>query len=72
MKPLLYRHHKGGFYVLTGYAVHSETHTRGALYYAVGAPEAVYYRPVEMFEEAVMDASGGWVPRFALVGELAP
>ena len=44
-----YRHFKGGVYVITDIAVHSETEEPMVIYKSFDAPEFVWCRPLDMF-----------------------
>lgn len=62
--PGRYRHFKGGEYEVIGVARHSETEEELVLYRALSAPDALWVRPVSMWNETV-DRGDGPVPRFA-------
>lgn len=44
-----YRHFKGGIYVVTDIAVHSETEEQMVIYHSFYHPERVWCRPLSMF-----------------------
>jgi len=50
----LYRHYKGGYYVVTGSAKHSETNEEMVVYHKAGGPAQVYVRPATMWTEQVL------------------
>lgn len=61
-----YLHHKGGYYLLSGVARHTETDELLAVYRSEAAPDQLWVRPLSMFLE-VIETPGGRVPRFRLV-----
>jgi hypothetical protein len=63
--PGRYRHFKGGEYELVSVARDTESEILVAVYYAVGRPEEIWVRPVEMFAEQV-EVGGRRRPRFEL------
>lgn len=67
MKPGVYRHFKGRYYLVIGVAQHSETGESLVVYKPLYEHDGAEYavRPVAMFEEHVNGA-----PRFAYVGEV--
>ena len=44
-----YRHFKGGIYIVTDIAVHSETEEPMVIYYSCDHPDYVWCRPLSMF-----------------------
>ena len=48
-----YRHFKGGIYVVTDIAVHSETEEPMVIYHSLYHPERVWCRPLSMFMSEV-------------------
>lgn len=76
MQTGIYRHHKGGHYLVLGVARHSETGEELVVYVSLYPPPdgggAMHARPRRMFEGTVTQ-DGKAVPRFRHVGEgLAP
>ncbi len=65
----VYRHFKGGDYLVTGVAVHSETGEPLVIYRPLYGAYQLTARPLKMFTETV-ERDGGSVPRFHLVREL--
>ncbi|MEH3055401.1 MAG: DUF1653 domain-containing protein [Patulibacter minatonensis] len=63
--PGLYRHYKGGMYVLMGVSRHSETEELLVVYRA--ADDRLWVRPLSMWSELVATPTGGRAERFALV-----
>lgn len=49
--PGRYRHFKGGVYVVTGLALHTETSEAMVIYYRAGDPEGVFARPLASWNE---------------------
>ena len=68
VKTGLYRHFKGGRYVVLGTATHSETEEEMVLYHPEHEPERLWVRPRAMFCEQV-EREGISTPRFQLMGE---
>lgn len=62
-----YQHYKGGNYVVTDVAVHSDTNTRHVVFYTEGQTHKVWIRPVEEFLDTV-EHEGVRVKRFTKVG----
>jgi hypothetical protein len=65
----VYRHFKGGDYLVTGVAVHSETGELLVIYRPLYGDYQLTARPLKMFTETV-ERDGDSVPRFHLVREL--
>jgi hypothetical protein len=65
----VYRHFKGGDYLVTGVAVHSETGEPLVIYRPLCGDYQLTARPLKMFTETV-ERDGDTVPRFYLVREL--
>lgn len=59
----LYRHFKGGLYVLLGHGRHSETQEPMVIYVALSSGE-VWVRPLALWEEIVVWSDGQSRPRF--------
>ena len=59
----IYKHYKGGFYLLEDVALHSETDEPFAVYRPMYGERGLWIRPWEMFEESVF-VDGEEVPRF--------
>jgi hypothetical protein len=53
LKCGLYRHFKGGIYIVTGTATHTETGEMFALYKRAGKNSVIWARPLSMFLEKV-------------------
>ena len=66
IKPGLYRHFKGGEYVVIGLAMHSETLEVMVVYKALYGQGLTWVRPRSMFLETVMH-EGVQVPRFTFI-----
>lgn len=49
IKGFRYRHFKGGIYIVTDIAVHSETEEPMVIYKSFDKPENVWCRPLSMF-----------------------
>lgn len=60
-----YRHFKGNLYYVIEIATHTETGEKMVVYRDTNYDQKVWVRPLEMFEEKVMNAEGKLVPRFA-------
>jgi len=72
IKPGIYRHYKGKYYLVIGVGRHSETLEEMVVYMALYEhPEfgrnALWIRPKQMFTEMV-EVDGKKVPRFQYVG----
>lgn len=66
----LYRHYKGGTYVVTNIGRHTEDGDELVIYNPINDEEApVPVRPVSIFSEQV-SVDGRAVPRFTYLGEL--
>lgn len=63
----LYKHYKGSEYRVLHLARHSETEEWLVVYQQCYGDKAVWVRPLSMFTEQVIIASGNKVPRFALI-----
>ncbi len=66
----VYKHYKGGLYLLIGTAEHTETQERLVVYVPLGvrAGARIRARPYGMFVDHV-DIRGMRVPRFMYIGE---
>lgn len=67
LAPGLYRHYKGGDYLVLGVARHSETEELVVVYQALYGERGLWVRPLKMFTETVL-LDGEVVPRFAYAG----
>ncbi|MBV1786516.1 DUF1653 domain-containing protein [Marinobacterium sp. D7] len=65
LAPGIYRHYKGRDYEVIGTARHSETEEWMVVYRALYGDFGLWVRPLGMFVESVVLASGERVPRFA-------
>lgn len=65
LAPGIYRHYKGRDYEVIGTARHSETEEWVVVYRALYGDFGLWVRPLDMFVESVVLASGESVPRFA-------
>ena len=63
----LYKHYKGSEYRVLNLARHSETEEWLVVYQQCYGDKAVWVRPLNMFTEQVITATGSKVPRFALI-----
>jgi hypothetical protein len=63
-RPGLYRHYKGGEYLVLGLARHSETLEPLVVYQALYGEQGLWVRPAAMFTENVVVDSRS-LPRFA-------
>lgn len=63
-----YKHYKGSFYQVEGVATHSETEEKMVVYRPLYGEQALWVRPLEMFQET-LSVDGHTVPRFAFVEE---
>ncbi|MCL2857883.1 MAG: DUF1653 domain-containing protein [Oscillospiraceae bacterium] len=61
-----YRHYKGNFYEVVGFAVHSETLEDMVVYKPLYGEDKTWVRPLRMWSESV-DVGGKTVKRFELV-----
>lgn len=61
-----YQHYKGNFYQVEGVATHSETEQKMVLYRPLYGEQALWVRPLEMFNESVT-IEGVSQPRFSFV-----
>lgn len=68
MKLGKYRHYKGNEYQVLDLAFHSETEEELVLYRPLYGEQALWVRPLDMFEEMV-EFEGKQVPRFEYVGK---
>ena len=68
VSPGLYRHFKGGLYLVLTVARHSETQEAVVVYRAYEGAE-IWVRPYSMFTESVL-SNGSVVPRFERALEL--
>lgn len=70
LKAGIYKHYKGGMYLVLGVAQHSETLERMVAYVHLGVAQgaAIWVRPYDMFFEMVT-VNGVEKPRFVYVGE---
>ena len=67
IQPGIYRHYKGGLYLVYGYATHSETKESFVVYQALQCPAQQFWvRPAAMFQEQIVVA-GVKVPRFRFI-----
>ena len=66
-RPGLYRHFKGGEYLVLDVAQHSETKELLVVYSSLDDPATIWVRPVTMFSE-VVDGPTGASPRFTPTG----
>ena len=64
----VYRHYKGGRYLVEGLALHSETLEPMVMYRALYGPGEAWVRPAAMWNERVT-AEGREIPRFSWEGE---
>jgi hypothetical protein len=62
-----YQHYKGNFYQVEGIATHSETEEKMVVYRPLYGEQALWVRPLEMFNEA-LTINGISQPRFAYIG----
>ena len=62
-----YRHYKGGYYSVLGFARHSETEEHMVLYVPLYGEGGYWVRPLDMFTGPV-DTANGSVARFEYVG----
>ena len=62
----VYRHYKGGFYEVMGFAVHSETLEDMVIYKALYGEMKTWVRPLAMWRELV-DVEGEKVSRFSAI-----
>ncbi len=68
LKPGVYRHFKGNYYLLLGVASHSETREPLVIYRALYGERGLWARPAPMWTERV-ERDGYSGPRFAYVCE---
>ena len=62
----IYRHYKGGVYEVQSVTKHSETLEPLVIYRSMSDPEAIWARPVHMWNEAII-VDGESQPRFAFI-----
>ncbi len=65
-----YQHFKGSYYQVTGLAKHSETEEVMVIYTPARTRDALWVRPLAMFEEVILLPDGSTGPRFKLVDAL--
>jgi len=63
-----YRHYKGQYYSVLGFARHSETEECMVLYVPLYGEGGYWVRPLAMFTETI-EVAGNAVSRFAYVGD---
>ena len=63
MTNTLYRHYKGGYYIVLGIARLHDSWTDYVVYQETGTP-AIWLRLFEDFYDQVQLADGSWVDRF--------
>lgn len=76
MEPLragVYKHYKGGMYLVLGVARHTETNETLVMYVSLGVKPGpqMFARPYDMFTETVI-VNGIEKPRFLYIGEDTP
>ncbi|MCC7504446.1 MAG: DUF1653 domain-containing protein [Saprospiraceae bacterium] len=71
IRPGVYRHYKGKFYLVLGEARHSENGEQMVVYQALYGEYGWWVRPLGMFLEWVQTPDGA-VRRFEYVGEALP
>ena len=60
-----YRHYKGNYYEVIGFAHHSETLEDLVVYRALKSPDQWWVRPITMFLEEIETEQGVLIPRFS-------
>ncbi|MEQ9567269.1 MAG: DUF1653 domain-containing protein [Porticoccaceae bacterium] len=68
IKPGRYRHYKGGEYIVSGTARHSETEELMVIYRTDYGDKSQWVRPLQMFTETV-EVNGKTLPRFEFISE---
>ena len=58
-----YRHYKGNVYTVLGVSTHSETLEKLVVYRPLYGEEALWVRPLQMFNESI-EIEGVSIPRF--------
>ena len=58
-----YRHYKGNVYNVLGVSTHSETQEKLVVYRPLYGEEALWVRPLQMFNESI-EIEGVSIPRF--------
>ncbi|MCH8536904.1 MAG: DUF1653 domain-containing protein [Alkalimonas sp.] len=71
IEPGYYQHYKGPYYQVLDVARHSETEEWLVIYRPMYGEQALWARPVAMFNELV-DLQGQQVPRFRFLGNELP
>ena len=66
-KKGIYKHYKGNYYELIGFATHSETLEKMVIYKALYGENELWVRPISMWNETV-EINGQTVPRFKFIG----
>ena len=66
LKKGIYRHYKGNLYELIDLATHSETLEKMVVYRALYGEQALWVRPMQMWEEEV-NVDGKTVKRFTFL-----
>ena len=66
MKKGIYRHYKGNEYVLTDFAIHSDTLEKMVVYRALYGEQKLWVRPANMWEDEV-EVDGKKVKRFEYI-----
>ena len=68
IKPGRYRHYKGGEYIVSGTARHSETDELMVIYRTNYGDKSQWVRPLKMFTGTV-EIDGKTLPRFEFISE---
>ena len=71
IKKGLYRHFKGNYYELVGFAYHSEDMSVMVIYKALYGERETWVRPADMWDEYV-ERDGGRFKRFEFISDAVP
>lgn len=70
LKRGIYQHYKGQLYQVFNVATHSETQEKLVVYQCLYGEYSLWVRPLDMFNESIIDGTGKEIPRFKLIQEI--